>query len=259
MNHLTRPHPERLMRFPLASLLCLCACATTSVTRGAVTVRTFTHDSMNAHLVTENGQSFLFDAGLEAHGPLLEAELREAGVDPKTLKAIIVSHGHADHAGGAGYLHRKFGVPVIAGDGDQGMLTSGKNEKLCPQGFIARSRVETDQNATYRPFAADELIRSPQSLKERVGFEAQVTPLPGHTKGSLVVTVGEFALVGDLLRGSIIGAGAETHFYQCDLEENRRGVAQVLTSIAPDAKLFFVGHFGPIERGEVAAHFGVGP
>ncbi len=247
------------MRLPLFGLLSLCACATTSVTRGAVTVRTFTHDSMNAHLVTENGSSFLFDAGLEAHGPLIEAELTAAGVDPKSLKAIIVSHGHADHAGGAGYLHRKFGVPVLVGDGDQGMVTTGKNEQLCPQGAIARSRLETDQNATYMPFAPDELIRSPQSLQDRVGFEAQVTPLPGHTKGSLVVTVGEFALVGDLLRGAIIGSGAETHFYQCDLEENRQGVAKMLSVIGPNAKTFFVGHFGPVDRADVASHFGVGP
>jgi len=69
--------------------------------------------------------------------------------------------------------------------------------------------------------------------------------------------VGEVALVGDLFRGSLVGSGAETHLYQCDVDANRRDVARTLKEVAPRAELFFVGHFGPLERASVADHFGV--
>jgi len=69
------------------------------------------------------------------------------------------------------------------------------------------------------------------------------------------VTVGDVVLVGDLLRGGIIGSGAETHFFMCDLEGNRRDVKRVFTQLAPEAQVVFVGHFGPVTPDAVRAHF----
>jgi metallo-beta-lactamase class B len=39
--------------------------------------------------------------------------LKKLGLDPTTIKYVIVSHGHADHAGGAKYLQEHFGARVI--------------------------------------------------------------------------------------------------------------------------------------------------
>jgi glyoxylase-like metal-dependent hydrolase (beta-lactamase superfamily II) len=89
------------------------------------------------------------------------------------------------------------------------------------------------------------------------GLEGRVIALPGHTRGSLVVTVGDAVFVGDLFRGSLLGSGAETHFYMCDVEGNRRDVARLLHEIAPHGQTFFVGHFGPVDRVSVAEHFAV--
>lgn len=38
--------------------------------------------------------------------------LQKLGVDPARLKAVIISHGHIDHFGGALYLQNKYGVKV---------------------------------------------------------------------------------------------------------------------------------------------------
>lgn len=242
----------------LRALLCLLlvGCATPShFTRAGFEVHTFTHDATNAHLVVKDGAAFLFDTGYEKNAALLEADVRAAGLDPKQLKAIVISHGHADHAGGALSFHQRFGVPVIIGDGDQGMYTSGQNEPLCPTGLIGSLRRRTDEAARYSASAPDVIVADSLSLKELTGIDALVTRLPGHTGGSLVVTLGDVVLVGDLLRGSIVGSGAETHFYQCDLELNRSNVKRVLEQLAPSAQLFFTGHFGPVSREAVAEHF----
>ncbi len=244
------------MKWLAFAVLSLCACsAPARFVRGGLEIRTFAHDSTNVHLVMQDGNAFLFDSGYEKNAPQLEADVRAAGVDPAKLKAVIVSHGHADHAGGARYFHTRFGVPVVVGMGDEGMFTAGRNEKLCPTGLIANLRARKDQDATYTGSTSDVLVNGALDLKELTGIDAKATLLPGHTSGSLVVTVGDVVLVGDLLRGGIVGSSAETHFFMCDLEDNQRGVMKLLTELAPAAQLVFVGHFGPVTPEAVRAHF----
>ena len=48
--------------------------------------------------------------------------LQTLGLDPRAIKYVIVSHGHADHAGGAGYLQRRFGAHVILSAADWDLL-----------------------------------------------------------------------------------------------------------------------------------------
>ena len=62
-----------------------------------------------------------------------------------------------------------------------------------------------------------------------------IVPLPGHTPGSLVVTIAGAAFVGDLFRGGIVGSPAEVHFYMCDLDDNHRDVRTLLDRLAPTA------------------------
>jgi metallo-beta-lactamase class B len=39
--------------------------------------------------------------------------LEKLGLDPATIKYVVVSHAHRDHAGGAGYLQKRFGARVL--------------------------------------------------------------------------------------------------------------------------------------------------
>ena len=232
------------------------ACAGPSrFARAGFEVHTFTHESTNAQLVVGDSGAVLFDTGSLRNVDQLEADLKAVGVDGGKLKAIILSHGHADHAGAAATLHERWKVPVIVGEGDHGMYTRGKNEPLCPTGFIGNLRKSGDESATYSGSTPDTLVADTLDLKPLTGLDATVTRVPGHTKGSLIITIEDVALVGDLFRGGIVGSGAETHFYQCDVEQNRRDVRRVLKDLAPKATLFFVGHFGPVAREAVEAHF----
>jgi glyoxylase-like metal-dependent hydrolase (beta-lactamase superfamily II) len=218
-------------------------------------VITLTHDATNVHVVKQGDAAFLFDTGYEKHGEAVEADLRALGLDPAKLKAVVVSHAHADHAGAARFFQQHFKVPVVVGAGDEPMFAAGQNEPLCPQGLIANLRRSGDQAGHYTGSTPDVVVSGELDLKELTGIDAKAVLVPGHTRGSVVVVAGDVVLVGDLLRGSIIGSGAETHFFMCDLEENKRNVARVLSELAPKAATVFTGHFGPVTPEAVREHF----
>ncbi len=59
-------------------------------------------DQGDSILICSNGQSALIDTGKEMNSRALLTEIRSYGVDE--LDALIISHSHEDHAGGAEYL-----------------------------------------------------------------------------------------------------------------------------------------------------------
>ncbi len=245
--------------FPLVGVLFLLplvsGCATghsVQTLDNGLVVHTFKRAYANAHVITDGSQMVMVDSGLEENGAALAEDLRRAGLEPSKLSAIVVTHGHADHAGGASYFKRTFSTRIVAGTGDVSMLASGKNDAVCPTGALARSRAESDQRATYTPLQADVLVDSELMLDE---IPVRVVAVPGHTQGSLVVLVGDAVLVGDLFRGAIVGSSAEVHFYMCDLADNVSDIRQLLKATAPQTKTFFTGHFGPVNRAAVEAQF----
>ena len=217
-------------------------------------MHTFRRDWTNAHLVVQGEHAVLVDAGFERNAEALAADLAREGFDPSRLEAIVVTHAHADHAGGAGWFQRRYGTRVIVGRGDVAMTASGHNEPLCPTDDEARSRLTEDQAATYTPFVPDVVVDDALDLAD-LGLSGRIVRLPGHTEGSLVVLVSDAALVGDLLRGNVFDAGTSVHFYMCDLEDNRRDVRRLLDELAPRATVVFPGHFGPLARESVEATF----
>lgn len=101
-------------------------------------VRSFASGSSgNAFLARTSTSTVLIDAGLSARA--LERHLRQHGVEPGALTAIVLSHEHHDHAQGAGPLARRYGIPIVCTAGTAEALGSALQgvsvRRLSPDGI----------------------------------------------------------------------------------------------------------------------------
>jgi metallo-beta-lactamase class B len=56
---------------------------------------------------------------------LLVPNLVALGLDPRTIKYLVITHGHGDHYGGARYLQQTYGARVVASAADWAMMERG--------------------------------------------------------------------------------------------------------------------------------------
>lgn len=68
--------------------------------------------SGNALVIHAAGAALLVDCGLPQR--TVERHLRQAGLEPHDLCAILLTHEHGDHTLSAGPLARRYGLPVVA-------------------------------------------------------------------------------------------------------------------------------------------------
>ena len=85
----------------------------------------FSSSKGNSCLVKNGSEAFLIDAGVSAKR--MERALCSVGTDPASLRAVFLTHEHADHIAGLNQLCKRYGLPVFAPPGCMEPLA-----KLCP-------------------------------------------------------------------------------------------------------------------------------
>lgn len=156
----------------------------------------FAVGAVNCWLVTRDPVT-LIDAGPRTPeaAAALDAALREEGVPPDGIRRLLLTHGHHDHFGAAGWLAKKSRDLCVMGsprDGhhfrkDRDLRTMG--ERLARSGLprelrelIAGSVLAVDRFASpiedLSPLADGELLGGD-------GWGLEVVGTPGHTPGSL--------------------------------------------------------------------------
>ena len=165
------------------------------------TINHITQGFANIYVVLQGDKLLMIDSGNPDKGEALAFELLKIGINPRDIDYLILTHGHPDHAGNARYFQLKYGIKVISGNGEEDMIEKqGEDERLCPTGFMGRIVERTIAQKRYERFVPDITVANEFDLKD-LGYEGSILPIPGHTAGSLVVTIGDAVFVGDIIRG----------------------------------------------------------
>lgn len=209
----------------------------------------------NVYLI-KSAKPVLIDAGSPGDLPQLRAALAREGVDLRDIALILLTHGHADHAGGIAALREATSAKVALGAADASLAAAGRNDDLKTTSHSARF-IKPMVDFTYPPFAPDTLIQSELDLAP-YGIAGKAVLMPGHTAGSVVVElqtgevfVGDMAL-GGTMGGALFPHAAGEHYFQADLEKNHRNLQ---TLVNRGFKTFYLGHGGPVSVDSVKRGF----
>ena len=72
----------------------------------------FTGTDVNWVILQEDTELTLIDAGWIGDTQAVEHSIRTLGRQPQDVRAIILTHAHADHTGALNHLHDSYGIPI---------------------------------------------------------------------------------------------------------------------------------------------------
>jgi len=137
----------------------------------------------NCYVVSTDDDVFIIDPG--ARGDRIKTYL-----DPqRRVTAILLTHGHFDHIGAVDFLARDFNCPVYIHEEDVDMVTHPDSM------FPAAKNIRVDSELT--------LFKEGHQRIGSTDFNVIFTP--GHTKGSVLLILGENLFSGDVLFLGSIG------------------------------------------------------
>jgi glyoxylase-like metal-dependent hydrolase (beta-lactamase superfamily II) len=150
---------------------------------GVVRIPTLGAASINSYaFVEDDGSVTLVDCGLKRAPARIVAGLRAIGRHPGDVRRIVLTHAHADHAGGAADLAARTGAPVAAHETDATYVERGEIPPYDPSLRAGRLMTRLSRGG-FPPVAVGERLTDGQVLDVAGGLRVVATP--GHTPGHI--------------------------------------------------------------------------
>lgn len=128
---------------------------------------------LTALLVKTPEGAILIDGGMPQAAEMLLANLRALGVEPHTLRYLLTSHGHGDHAGPMAALKRATGATLLGNAETAWLLAHGGADDI-----------HFGDQILFPPVQVDRLLHDGEQLTLG-GITLTAHALAGHTPGSL--------------------------------------------------------------------------
>jgi glyoxylase-like metal-dependent hydrolase (beta-lactamase superfamily II) len=177
----------------------------------------------NCYFVIDEDTSEVLVIDPGASAKRLAAIIDEEKLNPA---AILLTHGHFDHAGGASTLKEIYGIPVYAHESERETL---EDPALNLSGW----------EGIQKQYSADIFLRDEQEI-DLAGFHIRVLYTPGHTVGGCCYYFGyqNIVFAGDTLFAQSVG---RTDFPKGSSSRLIRGIKDKLM-ILPDDTTVYTGH-----------------
>jgi len=210
--------------------------------------------STNVYAVGPPDDLLLIDTGTDEAAAELIETLEGAGCKPDAVRAIIVTHGHNDHYGGARALVEWCGAPVWAHVAAAMQIEDPSGDFMNPAGIWDNATPEALDGFRERvrgPVRVDRLLREGDTV-EHAGLTFEVLHTPGHERGLITLFERDrrLAFVGDLPQGGMDSSGNWLGLFH-DVAAQRRSLQRVAEL---DPAWEFRGHRVPHHGADVGAN-----
>jgi glyoxylase-like metal-dependent hydrolase (beta-lactamase superfamily II) len=132
------------------------------------------------HLLEDGDASVIIDTGMVGEPFFIRRLVRRLGLKPDSIKAILLTHGHLDHAGNLAWLKQWSGAKVYA-HSEEVRHVAGTYHYTGVARWCGRLEAAGRFVFRYRAAAIDEFLTDGQELPFWGGL--RVVHLPGHTAG----------------------------------------------------------------------------
>jgi len=175
-----------------------------------------------------SGELVMIDAGAGRSARTLVRNIEGAGLDPKKISTLILTHCHIDHIGAAPYFRDNFGCKLAAHELDASAIEDGDPI------MTAANWYETD----FPPTPVDIRFKGDGEALHFGSEELHVIHTPGHTPGSMSIYLdrgGKRVLFGQDIHGPFLPS------FKSDVGRWRTSMEKL---IALEADILCEGHFG---------------
>jgi len=158
--------------------------------------------------IIKHESTILIDAGMPGEFNKFPEGLKVAGINPKEIKAVVITHCHWDHIGCAKTIKDITGAKVVAQKYEKNILIKG--EPVMPPGITRWGKIlgffinKLSKKFSIDPTEVDIVIGEEDYPLEDFGIKGKIVFTPGHSPGSISVVLdsGE-AFVGDMAMNSL--------------------------------------------------------
>jgi glyoxylase-like metal-dependent hydrolase (beta-lactamase superfamily II) len=217
---------------------------------------------INWYLVAEEDGVILIDAGAPGYRSQLEPGLAQLGRGLDDVRAVVLTHGDADHKGFAEKLRQDQGIPVYVHSADEELTRTGRGRKR-EASFLPYFRYPATWKLVAgfvrggRPLHVQEVERYEDGDVLEVPGRPRVMHAPGHSPGCVALHFDERSLlfVGDVLfelnvltgrRGPQVGPAGFN-------ESSDQALASLSRLAGVEAETILFGHGDPWRGGTESA------
>jgi glyoxylase-like metal-dependent hydrolase (beta-lactamase superfamily II) len=214
---------------------------------------------VNFYLIREGRSLTLVDSGFPAYAKQVAGVLATLGHQPSDVEALLLTHAHTDHCGGAAEIQALTGARIYVHDGDAPLALGEQQASVSGiarrawRPFLMRYMVHAVRNGAAKSHAVDQV----EAVKVSAALEVPGRPVaihtPGHSAGSCAFLIKERGVLfsGDALStlDALTGKDAPTIGPRGFNADDQQAVESVAALRLVEADVILPGHGRPL-RGD---------